>query len=400
MSAPKSHHDTPPAHHHEPKDTAPAPQDSAPETAAAPHDPAGTAAASHGSTPETAAAPHDPAGTAPAPRDAGMETAPALHGGGPAPLDDEPATAPALPAASTALMAQIDAERATMVETHRRTNIDASTIRNHHADIRRSIERGGTHLAPDAPAELPGFLAAYDASWQELEGATRAHRMGVTRAARYSVECVKARDLAAVEVLRFRDRVSKRVTAAGPVEDDCRLRAGVAAGLTKVSSPGEVDTAGNLQLDLLDDSKAIAVLETAGCYPQRVQKRLATLVGKLGAEIDAGLGEATRTGDASLLVNGALLKMQIVISRVEVFFDEFATADDVQKLEADVPRRYHGGATTTQPQQDPPTPPTPPGPGPGPSTEKEEKATASDVKAKDAEKATASDAKAKGEAKT
>ncbi len=315
-----------------------------------------------------------------------METAPALHGGGPAPLDDGSATAPALPAASTALMAQIDAERATMVEAHRRTNIDASTIRNHHADIRRSIERGGTHLAPDAPQELPGFLAAYDASWQELEGATRAHRMGVTRAARYSVECLKARDLAAVEVLRFRDRVSKRVTAAGPVEDDCRLRAGVATGLTKVSSPTDVDTAGNFQLDLLDDSKAFAVLDVAGCYPARVQKRLATLVGKLGAEIDAGLGEATRTGDATLLINGALLKMQIVISRLEVFFDEFATADDVQKLEADVPRRYHGGATTTQTQQDPPTPPTPPGPGPGPSTEKEEKATASDVKAKDAEK--------------
>ncbi len=196
-------------------------------------------------------------------------------------------------------------------------------------------------------------------------------------------------DAAVAEVLRFRDRVSKRVTAAGPIEDDCRLRAGVATGLTKVSSPTDVDTAGNFQLDLLDDSKAIAVLETAGCYPKRVQKRLATLVGKLGAEIDAGLGEATRTGDATLLLNGALLKMQIVISRVETFFDEFATAEDVQKLEADVPRRYHGGATTTQPQTDSPAPPTPPTPGPGPGTEKEEKTTAQEAKAK-----------AKGEEKT
>ena len=73
--------------------------------------------------------------------------------------------------------------------------------------------------------------------------------------------------------IEFRDRVGKRVTAPGPVQDDCRVREGIGKRLTEAWPSADTANAGNLQLDLLDDPKAFAVLAAAGCYPARVKGR-------------------------------------------------------------------------------------------------------------------------------
>ena len=278
------------------------------------------------------------------------------------------ASAAALPKASVAVMAEMDAEHAAAIAANKHSTIDPDKIVTKHTDVRRDLERGGQHLEPNAPEEMPGYLAAYDAAWADADRARKAHLSGTKGTIRYSVQCRKASDQARQEVVRFRKRVSDRVTTPGAVPDDCRLRAGVGGRLPEGASPVDVSNAGNLQLELLADPEAFAFLDSAGCFPARVRKRLAPLIKKVDEEIDKGVGEVTRTGEASVAMDRALLKMQIVLSRAETFFDEFGNAEDSQKVESDVPRRYHARATDPQPTPEPPAP-GPEQPAPAPQTQ-------------------------------
>ena len=99
-----------------------------------------------------------------------------------------------------------------LVSAGRRTAIDRDLVRVKHGDIRRAIVQGAALVEAAAPEELPAFLAAYDAGWKDFQEASRARLLGLSGAVRYSRKARVAATLSVPEILRFRRRVTERIT--------------------------------------------------------------------------------------------------------------------------------------------------------------------------------------------
>ncbi len=275
----------------------------------------------------------------------------------------------ALPPESKTLVANAEAEyqQTLALKPVPRSTLARDAVRLKIGGIGAAVEVAAAHLDPAAPEELPGFLYLIEDARLGYVDAVKAYGNAPTGVQIYSAAAKDHAALVLVEVNDFKGKVTERVPGHTAAEKEVRTRAGIGESAT-ADLCGDVARIANGQLDLLADTASLELLDRKGVYPERSLARLAPLTRQLDDDLDAGIGTDPRRGAAATKVNNALLKIQIVLSRVTVFLREFGAKDQADLIDIQIPKRFHRRATDPKTPNDNPQPPND-NPQPAPASE-------------------------------
>jgi hypothetical protein len=241
---------------------------------------------------------------------------------------------------------------------NRKSNLDWHRLFPKKAQLRSRLKDASKGLNSKAPRPIGDYVEAFDKAFDEVQAAQKVHANSQLGQRRYATQTLAlAKDVYEV-VTSFREDVLDRLRHQ-PKAESIRTACGVGTVL-KPDAPQEILTLATQQLTVTQDSASAQLMSDSGLYPVVQKEKLEELVPKLEEAIKQGIGTTVTRGDASRMVERALIKLEITLSRAVVFVKAYGTKTASDALIKAIPKRkaHHtaktegeGGTTEENPAE-------------------------------------------------
>ena len=199
--------------------------------------------------------------------------------------------------------------------------LDRDGIRANREELFGLVQEGQGQVERDAPAKLPGYVAALRLGFDKLDTAIREHGSAPGGQLRYSAETREAAKVAYEVEISLRRVLAERAGDSATARE-LKSEAGVGEALD-AAAPMEVHDLGLRQIAALNKESYQKLLAERDVDHGRKLKQLVGAVGELKRQLDAGVGRGPKKGEATDDINEALLWLEVTFSRVIFFLDEY-----------------------------------------------------------------------------
>lgn len=249
---------------------------------------------------------------------------------------------------SQIVAAQIDEEVSERSAENAKSSLQKHALRAERPELERIITEGNKVLVARKDEEGQRALAILGtllgAAFSALEDAIQKHGMAAPGQQRYSPAAREASATLFARVNKTRGTVGKRLTRSA-IAEEIREGCGIGKDLTADAPMDVLDTA-RRQRTTLAVPKNKTLLVARGVPVDRMVADLDKLIPALEREIAGGVAKSPRKGEVSQEVQTALLRLDVILSRIATVLDEGDASEAAEALERRLPRTRPGRRST------------------------------------------------------